>query len=216
MTLRQEINQDIIDICDRLLTVLSGYTATNDTAEGRMIFQCRWLKEQAASDALNFPVEDYVHTLRYVYAEELMQHLASSPNAFWNEIGIDIYRLLKLVKGQPLVKPAYYPYVIRCIEALIGVLRTANRQLDRYEQGVIDELLRLKQLLTDGNTPLPLESYFPDYPNLREVYSLTAISIDDLPNGANLCKTVTDSVFEGVRPKSWKNTELADRHTEKF
>lgn len=216
MSLRQEINQDIIEICDRFLTVLSGYTATNDTAEGRMIFQCRWLKEQATADALTFPVENYVHTLRYVYAEELLQHLASSPRTFWQEIGVGIYRLLKLVKGQPLIKPAYYPYAIRCIEALIDVLRNAPRPLDHHEQGAIDELMQLKQLLTDSNTNLPLESYFPGYPNLREVHSLTGSTIDDLPKGAAYCNTVTSMIFEGVRPSSWVTPTAADKETEKL
>jgi hypothetical protein len=42
-----EIYQDIISNCDILLQLLSPYTATNETPEGRMIVQCRWLKEQA-------------------------------------------------------------------------------------------------------------------------------------------------------------------------
>ena len=88
MTLRQEINQDIIENSDRLLDVLKNEPATNKTHGGRMIFQCRWFKEQAAADAFSFPVENGTHTLRYVFTEELMQYLASSPDRFWPEIGI--------------------------------------------------------------------------------------------------------------------------------
>ena len=52
-----EIYQDIITNCDILLQLLSPYAATNETPEGRMIFQCRWLKEQAHGVKLKFPAE---------------------------------------------------------------------------------------------------------------------------------------------------------------
>lgn len=213
MTLRQEINQDIIENCDRLLDVLRNESATNDAPDGRMIFQCRWLKEQAAADALSFPVEEGTHTLRYVYTEEQMRHLASSPDAFWPEIGIYMYGLLKLIKGQVLNKPPYYPYTGRCIDALIQVMRRARRALDQYEQGAIDELENIKQSLAARTIEPPLATYFPDYPNLRNVFSLTGSSIDDLPNGKKLIWTVTRLIFEGVRPESWVTPEAADEQT---
>lgn len=213
MSLRQEINQDIIDNCERLLDVLRNEPLTNDTPDGRMIFQCRWLKEQAQADALSFPVVKGTHTLRYVHTEELMQHLASSPDAFWREIGIYQYRLLKLIKGLPLVKPLYYPYVARCIDALLDLIQTATRPLDQYEKGSIDELAQIKQQLNAGTIEPPLGTYLPGYPNLRKVYRISYSSVDDLPNGKELTRTVTNLIFEGVRPETWTTPEAADRET---
>jgi hypothetical protein len=47
-----EIYQDIIANSDALLQLLSPHTATNETPEGRIIFQCRWLKEQAQAEKM--------------------------------------------------------------------------------------------------------------------------------------------------------------------
>jgi hypothetical protein len=47
------------------------------------------------------------------------------------------------------------------------------------------------------------------YPNFREVYSMTGSTIDDLPSGKYLCKTVAHLIFEGTRPKSWTTPEAA-------
>ncbi|TLM72989.1 hypothetical protein ACONUD_19290 [Microbulbifer harenosus] len=96
MTFKQEIYRDINENCDVVLNLLKGQPVTNDTAEGRMIYQCRWLKQQVAADALTFPVNDYVHTLKHVSAERLLEHLASSPDLYREEIGVHLYRLLKL------------------------------------------------------------------------------------------------------------------------
>lgn len=214
MSLRQEINQDIIDNCDRLLDMLRNEPLTNDTPDGRMIFQCRWLKEQAQADALSFPVVSGTHTLRYVYTEELMRHLASSPDAFWQEIGIYLYRLLNLIDGDPLVKSPYYPYVSRCIDALIHVMRSASRPLDQYEQGSIDELVQIKERLAAGKIEPPLGSCLPDYPNFNEMFMIFESSIDDLPNGRNLTRIVANLIFEGIRPHTWTTPEAADRETQ--
>ena len=99
------------------------------------------------------------------------------------------------------------------IEALINLLNHAGRPLSEHEQGLIPELAQLKQLLAEGEIEPPLMSYFPDYPNFREVYSLTGSSIDDLPDGKYLCKTVANLIFEGIRPDTWNTPEEAERIT---
>ena len=214
MNLKAEIYRDIVANCDVLLDRLKDAELTNDTPEGRMIYQCRWLKEQTQKNNLPLPVEDYIHTLRYVYTDSSLMHIASAEDKYWEEVQIYIHRLVKLTKGLPLIKPAYYPYAIRSIEALLVLLHTATRPLDQYEQGLIGELTQLKRLLKKkGGGELPLESYLPDYPNFREVYSMTGSSTEDLPNGKFLTKTVAHLVFEGVRPNTWVTPEDADRET---
>ena len=214
MTLRQEINQDIIENCDRLLEVLKNESVTNDTPAGRMIYQCRWLKEQAAADALSFPLDKGTHTLRYAHTEVQLEYLGSSPDQYWHEVGIYMYRLLYLIDGRPILKPPYYPYAIRFIDALVYVMRTATRPLDQYELGAIEELTRIKQLLADGKVEPPLGACLPDYPNFNEMFMMFESSIDDLPNGWKFCRTVADLIFEGVRPRTWTTPEAADRETE--
>lgn len=213
MTLKQEIYQDIIENCDIFLNLLKSEVLTNDTAAGRMIYQCRWLKEQVAADTLIFPVKDYVHTLKHVYAERSLMHLASSEVHYREEIGIYLYRLLYLIDGKLLLKPVFYPYAIRCMDALLKLLQQPIRPLNQYEQGAIAELTQLKGSLMKGKIEPPLMRYLPDYPNFREVYSMTGSSIDDLPNGKILCKTVANLLFEGVRPDAWITPQDADKDT---
>ena len=123
-------------------------------------------------------------------------------------------RLLSLTKkAQLLFKPPYYPYGVRCIEALIALLVKPQRRLSQYEYGLIEELKQLKQLLLAGKIAPPLESYLPNYPNFREVYSITGNSTDDLKNGKFLTETVAQLLFEGVRPASWITTDAADKET---
>ena len=213
MNLKTEIYHDIVAVCDVLLDRLKGAELTNDTPEGRMIYQCRWLKEQVQKNSLPFPVEDYIHTLRYIYTDSSLMHVASAEDKYWEEVQIYIHRLVKLTKGLPLIKPAYYPYAIRCIDALLALLLTATRSLDQYEQGLIDELNLLKHLLQDDELELPLESYFPDYPNFRKVYRISRSSLDDIPGGKMLTKTVANLLFEGVRPNTWLTLKDADDET---
>ena len=213
MNLKAEIYRDIVVNCDVLLDRLKDAELTNDTPEGRMIFQCRWLKEQVQKNSLPLPVGDYIHTLRYVYTDSSLMYIASAEDKYWEEVQIYIHRLVKLTKGLPLIKPAYYPYAIRCIEALLVLLHTATRPLDQYERGLIGELAQLKQLLQDDELALPLESYFPDYPNFRKVYRISRSSLDDIPRGKVLTKTVANLLFEGIRPNAWVTPEDADSET---
>jgi len=216
MSLEQEIYADIVDNCNVLLGRLKGCELINDTPEGRMIYQCRWLKEQVAAGRLILPVENYIHTLRHVSAENLLRHLASSPEHYHSEIGIYLYRLVKLTDGNLLLKPEYYMYAVRCLDALIAVLKKAVRPLSRYELDLTDELVDLKHLLRSRAIEPPLRFYLPDYPNFNEVYVFFESSIDDLPNGKVLCQTVANLIFEGVRPDTWTRPEAADRETKRL
>lgn len=214
MSKKSEIYRDIIEHCDIILELLKDYEAENDTPEGRMIYQCRWLKEQVEANTLSLPSEDYVHTLKYVSAEQLLHHLAGSEEKYREEIGIYLYRLVKLVKNKLLLKPSFYIYTIRMIEALINVLRNADRELDEYEKGLIDELSTLQSLMIEGKIEPPLMNYMPDFPNFIEVEGIKRITIDDLPKGKEMYRTVANLIFEGVRPDTWLTPEDADRETQ--
>ncbi len=213
MNKKNKIYQDITQNCDIILNLLKPFEAENETPEGRMIYQCRWLKEQVAADKLPLPTEDFVHTLKYVSAEGLIGHVASSRETEWQEVGIYLYRLVVLVDNKLITKKEYIPATLNLIDALINLLQHAPRPLSKHEQGLIPELQQLKTLLAEAKIEPPLMSYFPDYPNFRKVYRLNKSTIDDLPNGKYLCRTVANLIFEGVRPDTWLTQEDADRET---
>ena len=207
---------DIIANCEILLnTILKPFEQTDATPEGRMIAQLKWLKERAQNHDLALPVPgELLSTLRRVHLDgDLCRH-ASSPDKERGEVEIHLYRLIKLAKnGELLLKPPYYPYAVRCTDALLRLMRGATRPLSAEEQGGIAELTGLKERLAAGQIEPPLLNYLPDYPDFREVYQLSESTVDDLPNGKVLCERVADLIFEGVRPDSWLTPEAAERET---
>lgn len=204
MSVSDERTQDVIDNCAILLARLAGHAQTDATPEGRMISQLKWLNERAEAGTLSLPVDrGYTATLRHVYTEGMLSRLAATGEEYEREIEIYEYRLLKLVKKAALLlKPEYYPYAVRCVEALIGCLRNAPRALTGYEHESITELEQIKDALARGRLEPPLMNW-RDYPNFNEVYFFYGSTIDDIPNGKTLCRAVADLIFEGVRPQSW-------------
>jgi hypothetical protein len=205
---------DIVENCSILLAKLSAFQQTDDTPEGRMISQLKWLKERAEDKTLDIPVNPrYLATLRHVYTEGYIKRHASSPDKADEEIDKIIYRLLNIsLDGALLVKPEYFRFAIDLIEKLIQLLNNSARPLSAYEKNSIDELEDIKTRLADGRIEPPLMTW-EDYPNFRKVYRISRSTIDDLPDGKRLCKTVANLIFEGVRPSSWTSPKAAARET---
>ncbi|MCF6258053.1 MAG: hypothetical protein L3K25_17440 [Gammaproteobacteria bacterium] len=213
----EEQRLDIIENCEHLLTgILSEFNQTDNTPQGRMITQCKWLKERAENNDLSLPVKrGKLGSLLYIYTNGEMFNIDLAikdrivKNYDFNEVEIYMGKLIELAnEGRLLTKPPYTPYALRSMDALIKLLQTAPRPLSQYEQGLIPDLEQLRQLLDEGKIEPPLGAYMPQYPNFRAKYSL-----DDIPNGKNYFYTVYDFIFNGVRPDSWLTPEDADRET---
>ena len=208
----EEQRLDLIENCTLLLEgVLKPFNQTDNTAEGRMITQCQWLKERAENHDLPLPVkEGKLGSLLYIYTNgELFT--ANSTKEDIRRVEIIMKRIIRLTyKGQLLIKPIYYPYALRSMDALIKLLKTAPRPLSQYEQGLIPDLEQLKQLLDEGKIEPPLGAYKPEYPNFIKVER----SIKDIPHGKDCFYIVSDLIFNGVRPDSWLTPEDADRETQ--
>ena len=207
----EEQRLDLIENCSLLLEgPLKPFNQTDNTAEGRMITQCQWLKERAENHDLPLPVkEGKLGSLLYIYTNgELFT--ADSTKEEIHDTEVKMQRIIRLAyEGQLLTKPPYIPYALRSIDALITLLKTAPRPLSQYEQGLIPDLQQLRQLLDQRKIEPPLGAYGPKYPNFIEVED----SIRDIPNGKDYFYTVSDLIFNGVRPDSWLTPEDADRET---
>jgi len=207
---------DVIANCEILLnTILKPFEQTDATPEGRMIAQLKWLKERAENHDLPLPVpRENLSTLLRVYVDGELCRYASAPERVQAEVEIYLDRLVSLTKkAQLLLKPPYYPYAVRCTDALLRLMREAARALSAEEQGAIGELMQLEAGLANGTIEPPLGSCLPDYPNFNEMYMFSESSVDDLPNGHTRCKMVQDLIFDGVRPDSWLTPEAAERDT---
>jgi len=207
----EEQRLDLIENCSLLLEgPLKPFNQTDNTAAGRMITQCQWLKERAENHDLPLPVkEGKLGSLLYIYTNgELFT--ADSTKEEIHDTEVKMQRIIRLAyEGQLLTKPPYIPYALRSIDALITLLKTAPRPLSQYEQGLIPDLQQLRQLLDQRKIEPPLGAYKPLYPNFIKAEN----SIEDIPNGEDYFYTVADLIFNGVRPDSWLTPEDADRKT---
>jgi len=208
----EEQRLDIIYNCDLLLQGhLKSFNQTDNTPEGRMITQCKWLKERAVNHDLSLPVEEgRLGSLLYIYTNGELFTATSSKDEIRN-VEIVMNRIISLCdEAKLLLKPSYYPYAIRYIVALIQLLKTSSRSLNDYEKAFIGELNQLKKLLSEEKIEPPLGAYMPKYPNFIEA----KYSIKDIPNGKDYFKIVSNLLFEGVRPDNWLTPEAADKDTQ--
>jgi hypothetical protein len=212
----EEQRLDLIENCNLLLNgILVPFEQTDNTPEGRMITQLKWLKERAENHDLPLPVDpDKLATIRYVYTDgELCRH-ASSPEKAWEEIEVPQKKIITLAKkGDLLYRPEYETYALRCIDTLIHTLKNADRLLDQYEEGLINELGQIKNELKEKKIMPPLGSPKPAYPNYLKVDTYHP-SIGDLANGKATLKQVSNLIFNGIRPDTWLTPELADKETQ--
>ena len=209
----EEQRLDIIENCDVLLnTVLKPFEKVDSTPEGRMVAQLHWIKERAENRDLPLPVEKgWLGTLLRVYVEGWINWTASARDRVHEEIEVPMSRLVYLTReGRLLLKPAYYPYAIRCATALIRLLNETPRSLDPNEQAAISEVKTLRERLERGGIEPPILHYFPEFPGIRRVYKPFGSCIDDLPNGFWLIKTVANAFFNGIRPDTWLTPEDAE------
>ncbi len=215
----EEQRLDVIENCTLLLNgILKPFEQTDDTPEGRMITQLKWLKERAENHDLPLPVDrGYLASLLYIYTNGEITHLASSEDTLQEEVEIYLDRLIALTRDADLLnKPPYYPMTITLIDALIHLLHHASRPLTINESRLDDELEQLKTLLAAGKIEPPLMSYLPDYFNFRGVYRINKSSLDDQPNGKYLVKTVANLIFEGVRPDTWLTPDEAEKDVAQY
>ncbi len=207
----EEQRLDLIENCTLLLEgPLKPFNQTDNTAEGRMITQCKWLKERAENHDLPLPVKKgKLGSLLYIYTNGDL-FTADSTKEEIRRIEMIMKRIIRLAKkGQLLAKPPYTPYALRSIDTLIKLLETAPRPLNQYEQSLILDLKQLRQLLDEGKIEPPLGAYGRTYPSFIKAED----SIQDIPNGKDYFYTVLDFIFNGVRPDSWLTPEDADRET---
>jgi len=208
----EEQRLDLIENCNLLLNgILKPFDNTDDTPEGRMITQCRWLKERAENHDLPLPVNrGKLGSLLYIYTNGEL-YTGGTPEKEVDAAEVFMQRIIRLAKkGQLLTKPPYTPYALRSIDALIRLLQTASRPLSQYEQSLIPDLKQLRQLLDEGKIEPPLGAYGRTYPSINEAQD----SIEDIPNGKIYIRRVINFIFNGVRPDTWLTPEDADRETQ--
>ena len=116
--MREERLEDALQYIDELLELLKYHTPTNDTPEGRTIYELRWFKQEIEAGRLtHLPApNEQSSTIRHVFSEHYL-----------DRIDIRRKRLKKLVslldEGHYLMKLQFYPLVVEEIDKMRALLQ---------------------------------------------------------------------------------------------
>jgi len=205
----EEQRHDLIENCNYLLeNVLQTFDQTDDTPEGRMITQLKWLKERAENHDLPLPVErGNLSTLLYVYTNGDISCNASSSEASYKEIDIYMRRLVTITRnGNLLIKPEYKTYLFRTIDLLLERLTKHVISENEVVKDFIRDIKKLRRLLEGDHLFFPLVSYMPDYESFIDVDEI----LEKFPSIFRFYVIVRDYIFNGVRPDEWLTTKAAE------
>lgn len=182
----EEQYQDIIDNCTVYLTALEKvFVESNDTPEGRMISQLRWLKQEAKGERLPLPVDlEYTGTIRHIAVEH--SNLMNAATPLWKIYHI---RLLALIKGRLLAKPEHNDIVKPLLTYLLANLPESDKL---YRP----KLVELKTLVDSEKVTFPIDS--DNFNSLGLNFSTSDI-IRFFPEGIQTMEMISEYCFKGVR-----------------
>jgi hypothetical protein len=178
--------EDALARIKRMEAALKGIAPSNDTREGRMVYQVMWLRQEIMARRLPIPVDrKYWGTLGYLVAEGSLDYL-----------GIEkaMGELATILGGRGLLKRRHYPVVVAMIDDLLELTKLAP-QLDAEEQQLIDELRAMQTAIRSGE-PLPLQkSTYPIWNAFK-----SARNLEQLPEFLQQRISLGPCLFDEWRP----------------
>ena len=216
----EEQRLDIIKYCNLLLNgYLSHFKQTDNSAQGRMITQLKWLKERAENHDLPLPISrEKLGSLLYIYTNGEMYNLYKHEKPILEQYNIEtiektMTRIISLTyKGSLLTKKEYFPYIERVIDALILLIEKSDYNLEGYKTEFIKDLRDIQKRLKKGDIDPPLGAYKSHYPNFIPAYRL----IRTHSEGKKLFLVVANLIFNGRRPDTWLTPKDADRESQQL
>lgn len=177
---------DALERIERIEAALKGVAPSNDTREGRMVYQVKWLRQEITARRLPIPLDHkYWGTLGYLVAEGSLDHLG---------IEKPMGELATILSGTGLLKPRHYPVVVAMIEDLLDLMRQAP-QLNVEEQQLINELRAMRGAIVSGHQ-LPLhKSNYPAWKAFKD-----ARHLEQLPGYLQQRLNLSACLFEDWRP----------------
>ncbi len=218
----EEQRLDIIKNCNLLLDgYLSYFKQTDDSPQGRMITQLKWLKERAENHDLPLPVpKEKLSSLLYIYTTGEIYAVYDYEKPILEQFNKETIekimdRLITLTEeGGLLTKKEYFPYIVRVIDALILLIEKSDYNLESYKDEFIRDLRDIQKRLNENDIDIdpPLGAYKSHYPNFISVYRL----IRQDPIGKKYYRIVSNAIFDGRRPDGWLTPEDADHESQKL
>ena len=215
----EEQRLDIIKNCNLLLDgYLSHFKQTDDSPQGRMITQLKWLKERAENRDLPLPVpKEKLSSLLYIYTTGEIYAVYDYEKPILEQYNKEtIEKIMKRIisltyEGSLLTKKEYFPYIVRIIDALILLIEKSDYNLEGYKIEFINDLRDIQKHLNENDIDPPLGAFMKFYPSFKLKYK-----VDDYPLLKKLMLIVYHSIFNGRRPDNWLTPEDADRESQKL
>jgi hypothetical protein len=177
---------DAMDRIARIETALTGFPSSNDTPEGRMVYQMMWLRQEIAAKRLPIPLDRrYWSTLGYLVGEGSLDYLG---------IEKPLGELARILRGVGMLKKRHYPVVVAMIDDFLALANQAPR-LDPVELSLLDEARAMRAKISSGSR-LPLDE--AQYPTWKAVPD--AKNLEALPDYLRQSRELSDSLFYEYRP----------------
>jgi hypothetical protein len=190
-----------IEILERLL---APFPESNDTPEGRMVYQLAWLRQEIEARRLPIPLErKYWSTLAYLIGEGSVDYLGGAK--VMGELG-------RVLWGHGILKPRHHPVVVAMLDDFLEFLKPHAIGLDQTEERLLQGLREIQRDLKSGKVALPLdESKLPEWnkdtPNLYRIPDYLGRKIPlDLSLFGGYRPAACDKGFLPRRTRAWSGT----------
>lgn len=185
---------DALERIDKLQALLQGFPPSNDTREGRMVYQLKWLRQEITARRLPIPLDQkYWATLGYLLGEGTLDYLGA---------GKLMGELARILRGIGLLKKRHYPVVVAMIDDFLALAKQAPR-LDPEEKQLLDETRALRAKLAAG-APMPFDkSQYPAWKAVPE-----AKNLGQLAGYSQQRRALSATLFEEWRPPACRKGTL--------
>jgi hypothetical protein len=178
---------DAMDRIEKLEVLLKGFPPSNETREGRMIYQLMWLRQEITAKRLPIPLDQkYWATLGYLVGEGSLDHLGA---------GKLMGELATILSGVGMLKKRHHPVVVAMIDDLLTLSRRAAH-LDPAEVQLLDDIRMIHAAMVSGKGQPPFDP--SQYSGWKKVSTQT--NLNQIPGFRQLRQDLGASVFEEFRP----------------
>jgi hypothetical protein len=188
----EEEYRDLIERIEKLEALLKPFGPSNETREGRMIYQLAWLRQEIEAERLPIPLDrKYWSTLGYLVGEGSLDYLGGE-----KAMG----ELTTILSGEGLLKPRHWPIIVAMLEDFLEFVqshRASLPALDPIEERFLREAREIADDLVAGRITLPLKE--SNYLGWKGTYGTR--HLDALPNFGNRQRGLQRALFDGIRPK---------------
>ena len=189
---------DLMERIEKLEPLFRPFPPSNDTAEGRMVYQLMWLRQELEARRLPIPLDQkYWGTLAYLIGQRGVYYLGGA-----KEMG----EIALILRGTGLLKRRHYPVVIAMLDDFLAYLKPYAAGLNPTEAQFIEDTKAIRHDLANGALTLPLELSL--YPGWANTFYPEPPHLGQAPDFGNRRGSLDMILFDGYRPAPCRKGNL--------